>query len=528
MKWEKFAIWLQNKIHSYQSPVDVSNIWKNMETEIDQLNQHQNTRRKPFYLLYLSVGFVGVSLLAYLLLVSKSEKTLGLLNVEKQKELMVQMPPKQQTQELKQKTYSVDSKNTEQAIKNNHLLSGLEPLEKAETKKIDAKQGKSNAEKDKSNAKQGKSNLLNPAIALQKEDDRLYQKAKDFPVSLNDAEKNTTEKSIEKKSAQKDTLYTIKFADSNAMPLTAESPFVSSLNNLKSNFLDEKIIREQTNIDFLTSKDSLLYVSNSKANVFLDDSSYLNNFTVFIPKQKAKKFTFGIDLIGGLGFANKNLEAKNNLSDSLFQLRKNSETSLETSQLGVQLTLIHSSGWEINSGIQRSSMAERLDFNQTKVETEMIEGIVHYRTNLNGQLEAVYGLIPLTRTSVIRKKVYNQYELYGIPVWIGYRRQVGQWKIGAKAGVFANLSLQTRGQVAQEDLTGLDIQQNQASIFKSKVGLSYQFGLSLSRNILPKVELNFSTVVQYFPDDFSTQSYSLSQKYILFNGNLGIRYILGK
>lgn len=529
MKWEKFAIWLQNKIQSYQSPVDVSNIWKNMEAEIDQLNQHQNTRRKPFYLLYLSVGFVGVSLLAYLLLVSKSEKTVGLLNVEKPKELMVQTPPKQQTQELKQKIYLGDSKNTEQAIKNNHLLSGIEPLEKAETKKVGAKQGKSNVEKDKSIVKQGKSNLLNPDITLQKEDDKLYQKTKDFPVSLNyHTEKNTTEKSIERIFAQKDTLNIIKLSDSNAMPLSEEKPFVSSLNNLQSPSLDEKIIREQTNIDYLTSKDSLLYVSNSKANVFLDDSSYLNNFTVFSPNQKAKKFTFGIGLIGGLGYANKNLEAKNNLSDSLFQLRKNSETSLETSQLGVQLTLIHSSGWEISSGIQRSSIAERLDFNQTKVETEMVEGIVHYRTNLNGVLEAVYGLVPLTRTTVTKKKIYNQYELYDIPILIAYHQSIGKWKIGLQGGILANISLRTRGQVIQENLESTNIGIEQNTIFKSKIGLSYQMGLSIRRTISPRMELSFSPTFRYFANDFTIKNYGLSQKYWLMSGAFGITYKLGQ
>jgi hypothetical protein len=118
--------------------------------------------------------------------------------------------------------------------------------------------------------------------------------------------------------------------------------------------------------------------------------------------------------------------------------------------------------------------------------------------------------------------------MYDIPLLIGYQQILGKWRIGGQVGVFANLSLKTRGQILQNDSTSLDIGANQASIFKSKVGLSYQLGLSLSRNILPNLELNFSPTLRYLPNDFTVREYGVSQKYFLINARLGLRYTFGK
>jgi len=85
--------------------------------------------------------------------------------------------------------------------------------------------------------------------------------------------------------------------------------------------------------------------------------------------------------------------------------------------------------------------------------------------------------------------------------------------------------LRTEGIIPDIELLDVDLANNDLNIFKSKVGLSYHLGLNFKRKLSKHWELNISPAVRYFGNDFTNDNYGLSQKYVLFGGNVGVNYM---
>ena len=56
------------------------------------------------------------------------------------------------------------------------------------------------------------------------------------------------------------------------------------------------------------------------------------------------------------------------------------------------------------------------------------------------------------------------------------------------------------------------------------IGLSYQLGFNFKRKLTKHWELNLSPFLRYFRNDFASDDYGLSQKYLLLGGNIGVKY----
>jgi hypothetical protein len=488
MKWEKFRKQVKKELNEYESPVDIHSVWKNIEPKINLLNQ-ENKRRNRFFIAFPIVGVLLLaSISTYWSFTSFDFSNTSLFSQEKNKTIEATQAITTDTEETRKEASTSSQKTI-----------SLKEDEAKENQKIETKSNRNNAPLDLYSSQKNKTTAIKENVPISKSSDKIYKLA-----------------------IQNEKTETI-----NTAPTTQRNAEVSSLNSSDENvFLAKNSTQKRLLVvDLLTP----FPVNFQKEDTFIwQKDSLLNAMHVLPTKPLHKAFSLGIELLGGIGYAHKTLSDKTNGNDSLLLLRKNSEALLETSQIGLQFTLTHQSGFTFSSGIQRTTIAERLNYTNTLIETEMVEGIIHYRTNLAGELEAIQGMIPLTRTMLTQKKIYNRYEMYDIPLLIGYQQILGKWRIGGQVGVFANLSLKTRGQVLQNDSTSLDIGANQASIFKSKVGLSYQLGLSLSRNILPNLELNFSPTLRYLPNDFTVREYGVSQKYFLINARLGLRYTFGK
>ncbi|MEM9820566.1 MAG: hypothetical protein AAF985_05820 [Bacteroidota bacterium] len=242
-------------------------------------------------------------------------------------------------------------------------------------------------------------------------------------------------------------------------------------------------------------------------------------------KNKRNRNRFFVSASGGLSFINRSLVNKNNLSSVLLQNRAQSERPLEAMQYGLSFGLQHRSGLRFSLGIQHTSIAERFEFTETRTAMDLIEGVLTLRINTLGDTIPIMGMLPRTTTTTTQIEVYNTYQLIDIPLSIAYYHAFNEkWVLGLEAMIAANLSLKTAGSIVDENELELDIKSNQSTLFRSRVGLNYQFGLAVERMLSDKLALSVAPFIRIFPKDFSVSTYAIAQKYTLLGGRLGLMY----
>lgn len=242
-----------------------------------------------------------------------------------------------------------------------------------------------------------------------------------------------------------------------------------------------------------------------------------------------KESRFSIGMYGGVNFTKRNLATKNSDANTLLQNRENYETPLETSQVGIsfsyQLLDKEKYNLEISTGLQLTSIAERYKNYSSIITEKEIEGVEFLSYGIGTTPTEIMGFVTQTKTTEFKKEIYNTYRLVDIPILISYNRALGKkWQAGIQGGVFVNLSLKTEGIIPDTELIDVDLASDEPNIFKSNIGLSYHLGLNFKRELSKQWELNISPAVRYFGNDFANENYSLSQKYILFGGNVGVSY----
>lgn len=227
----------------------------------------------------------------------------------------------------------------------------------------------------------------------------------------------------------------------------------------------------------------------------------------------------------GLGITQRSFSARPGFSDSipLRALREQSERVLENVQAGLLFNLSHHSGLEVSTGIHFTRITERYEYRDVVSSVDSVFGVQSLVVNLYDEVDTVYGMVPLEKTTRYNKRYYNRYNLLEIPLILGYQAAVGQrFKLGAQAGVFANLQLQTQGRILASADSDLDVRQEK--VYKASIGASFRFGLLASYQLGRRTSIYLSPAMRYFPQSFTRESYPLEQRYQLYQANVGLRY----
>ena len=465
-------------MHEYQSEIDAAGIWAAIEPEVDALNKKRKKRR-GFIFWFWSVGiFCLMAGSAYWIINEVVNKT----------------------------------ENHVVAVKNSHFKVENDECEEREGQELNFKNQIPNSNTEKINAKkQSKnSNFQQASLSNTKNGNELNKEV-------------TTTASIVAKTK----------------PVGIKNPKKQQEKAIKKTI---GLIKEEPNAIFPIKRLGDTYESIPQIPMIPFADLILKNELILNPKQQQftsikrategdkgnRNFVFSIKLQSGLSFVSRQLRAKSEATQTLLQLRENTESILEAHHYGIQLVTTHQSGFSLNFGINQTTIAERFDYLKIISDTSTITGVKIIYTELSGELTDIYDTIPLISTTTITKKIYNSYKLLDLPILLGYSRKWKNWQIGASAGVFVNLSLQTEGKI----MNGLDeiiqIETQTTPIYKSKLGLAYYLGFSLEREISPNIQVSISSFVKKYTTDFTNKSYGLSQQYTLFGGTVGLSYQFGK
>lgn len=480
MNWEKFNHRLRKDAEGQNDDVDIDGIWSAIEPQVDEINTEKKKKRRGVFfwwgagILLLSVGvwFLG--------------------NQFSQKETMVQ---KIDNQTITTKKPHTNTNTTE--ANNTAVNASTKPTKevdlgknKLQTETVTAKDycSKSNFFKNKNQTKTNQSNSKPPQS----------------PES-NDLINN---KSAENTSAAVATISTDEDLD------------------LPGSRAAKDEVRAKEKIMNIASLIRLLDFSTEK--ISLENEKKFWTPTIKYPPKKRSRFSIGV--YGGANFTHRTLAEKREESGTLLQNRETYETPLETSQVGVNLSykVLNKEKYnlEITTGLQLTTITERYKNYQSTESTSDVFGVQYLSYGIGTEPVEIMGWVTQTKTTEYRKKIYNTYRMIDIPLLIGYNRSVGKkWQVGIQGGIFANLSLAAEGIIPNADLNDINLAQGDGvNIFKSNVGLSYHLGFNIKRELSKHWELNISPSARYFGNDFANDDYGLSQKYMLFGGNVGVNY----
>ncbi|MFK8006507.1 MAG: hypothetical protein AB8H03_09055 [Saprospiraceae bacterium] len=474
MNWDKFNNRLRNDAEEQNNDIDIDSIWSAIEPQVDEINTEKKKKRRAIFfwwgtgILLLSVGlwFLGNQIF------QKENTAQNIDNQTVTSKTKIITKANNPNLEVESPTIKLDNlsenKNDSQSNNANSIINS-----------------KSNFSKNKNLTTENKSTTNNVNVVLEN---------KIPPVILSSEVKSKND-----------------HEDSSLQNLPAQK----IQNENKEEILDIASLFNLLN--FSSKKISLTQVKK------VGQPYKTINF-----EEKENKFSIGI--YGGANFTKRNLTAKNDNANTLLQNRKNYETPLETSQVGVNFSykILNKEKYnlEITSGLQLTSIVEQYKNYSSTISEKDVEGVEFLSYGLGTTPIEIMGFVTETTTTEIQKEIYNTYRMIDIPILISYNRSCGEkWQVGIQGGIFANLSLKTEGIIPDVELLDIDLENNDLNIFKSNVGLSYHLGLNFKRRLSQNWELSFSPAIRYFRNDFANDNYGLSQKYILFGGNIGVNYI---
>ncbi len=238
---------------------------------------------------------------------------------------------------------------------------------------------------------------------------------------------------------------------------------------------------------------------------------------------KPKKSNISILPLFGVGSVNRTLNSTNT-DNELLDLRNNQETTLAAFNFGVHVRKDWNNGLFLQSGIELSTIHERLNYTQTDIEAVTIQsdtasfyqsfaGATLYR---KGEIEAQ----SVTNTHYER---HNQFQSLNIPILVGYQRHMGRFNIGLAIGPVINIHRKFKGfayndtkQVVAASQIELD-QQLQLNSIDALANIDY----SLYKNIHVTAGVRY----QYGLNSPVTNT-TITQQYKVGSAFVGLRFSL--
>ena len=503
MKWKKVEEKIRTELHNTTSEVDAISIWNAIEPEIDALNNSKRKKRRFFFwLLFLGmvISFGGVYWL-----VSFKNTPSKIISITAQKNQTATNIPNN------------TSTNKQSDVQKEQTYSKGQPIEENISPLIPEKEIKADFQRD----------LYKKSANLSKTNNTLIEPI-NHPSTKKKTKKNNNHSTNPLIERQEITLVdeqttTIKVGD------FEDNTKSTNLGMRRLDSFNKTIASTQTKklkpILNLLKLPTLSFSSLSLQGVLRLGEQELPFAPTQLNKKSIKRnrFSFSLGLQSGASFVNRKLSGKSDIPNYLLQLRNNKEKPLEALHFGLQLSLRHSSGIELNSGLTKTIITERLLHTQSIVDTLFNQGVQDFIATGNGDSTRIIKIVSITQTTTINQKIYNTYRILEVPFFLGYRKEWNNWSMGLQAGVLANISLKTRGKLLTDETTLVDIQSRQNTIFKTNIGLGYHIGLSFQRKLFSNMELSFSSFIRSY-NDITRDDYNISQKYTLFGSNIGLTY----
>lgn len=288
------------------------------------------------------------------------------------------------------------------------------------------------------------------------------------------------------------------------------------------NLILDEPIGKRNEINIVTNLSGRLFLLNAQRND-IHDFIFEKAFTPskYNRRYQNDKWFFTLGAQGGVSAASKILQNLSTDSNDYWNIRNETEFSKGVIHFGMQASISHKSGLSISSGIHFTQIKEQFRYQGMKIEVDTLEGIVAYYININGDTIPVTDNVLVNKELTFNKRYNNSYRMFEIPLLLGFLKELNDWSIGIKGGVFLNFQLKTQGLIFDKNEAFVDIGEHQNQIFKSKIGLSYYLGGIVKYHLNDKFALIAQPHIRIFPKSFTNRQNVIGQKYNLLGLSVG-------
>lgn len=278
---------------------------------------------------------------------------------------------------------------------------------------------------------------------------------------------------------------------------------------------DEQIHRSPTLIEGLQNSAFKTLENYNKVKIKTDK--------VICPSFAAKKrILFELIPEVGMFLPIKSLEKGIGESNSVFDLRKNNEKTLEGINAGLYMQLSREKlPIYLKAGLSWSQFTERMELSYAYTRRDTTQGIISITYSQTGDtITTIIGDIITDRKLSGNKTRHHSITLWDLPIAIGYEKSFGRWYAGIEGGAIINLSMKSEGNILSSDTSfvAVNVPQDQ---FRSSLGLSYFGGVQVGREFLKAGRLYLAVRGRYIPNSFNSDINLINQRYQFLGVNLG-------
>jgi len=192
-------------------------------------------------------------------------------------------------------------------------------------------------------------------------------------------------------------------------------------------------------------------------------------------KDRQKKWFLSTGAAFGYGLASRTLSINDavDTDENYLKVREDMERSLDAMRINFDFRLQHKSGFYAKSGLEFEQITERFDSFVNWDSVYSVQQIATIKYAQDGTVTNETGDVMVSAEYFIKKKIYNRYRSFDIPLLIGYHssKENKKWGWFVEGGASLNLQFKASGEIVSMDATPIQLEDN-AQLFKSKTGIS--------------------------------------------------------
>ena len=473
MDKNKFDMFSKNTLDDHEVSVDTNALWENVQAEL-----YPKKKKKFAWIWFSASSFLPVILFSAYMYISNEENQFAAstIHTSNTKEVISQQNIKnnKSTRNDKKTSTPEDKLSTQTSTTDSRELL----TSKAKNKSDDTKP-KSTSTINKESQK--KKNSIRLDVQKQEKTNKNISIAKYPPVYVN------TENSKTKTKPNALQVLTESNNDKKEKETLEQTEANINTNNIADAEKEEVEIKEGS-INGATTAEAneedklkeLIAADEEGGNIGKDEADKKNNEGESNEEEEDKiklnkKFRLGLGLRAGISNSATTLSANGDVNMSIAALRNQSETNLETIDLGIDILVKHKSGFYVSTGIDYLRAARKFEFNNVIEDTDSIQGITAIFVNpITMDSTFQEGLVTETTTTSRRKETYNNLHLINIPLNLGVTLNHERWIFGIQGGAMLNVFLNHKGEIHDSESTFYDLGEDNNNWFKDNLGVSYQ------------------------------------------------------
>lgn len=194
-------------------------------------------------------------------------------------------------------------------------------------------------------------------------------------------------------------------------------------------------------------------------------------------------------------------------TNASFKARNDNEEFVEAWDAGLDIYFKHRSGIFFGSGIAYRQINDR-----SRLAFDNEELVVPTPEELEGQ-----GVFVNTfTTNSVR---YNKFRMLDVPVFLGYEKSIAKHDLSLRGGININIGTRVTGHIidevlvdSMEQVSFVNVNTRDQSLFKSNIGVSYQFELGYGYSFDNGLKISLHPTYRYYKESFNNVDFNPTEQ----------------